>query len=369
MAENQGQEKTEAPTQKKRDDARKEGQVAMSREVSSAALLGAFLIYFVVAGRSSFDGMVQLWTTMFREIYGPDLTIDSVYGAFKTGMGMLSVMLLGLFALVMTIAILTSVAQVGVKFNPLKFQGNRLNPLQGLKRIFGWNGVAELFKGLFKMGVIVYITYLSLNAVIHELLTLSKLPLGGIFAFNFDLMAQLFSRVTFALILLAIFDYLFQRWNHDQKLRMTKQEVKEELKQTEGDPQLRARIRQIQRDTSRARMMQSVPKADVVVTNPEHYAVALEYDREVMTAPRVIAKGADYIAHRIKEVARENKIAIVENAPLARGLFREVDVGQEVPEEFFRTVAEILAYVYRLENRTTEGALTEGGPTVEGLPS
>jgi len=360
MAENQGQEKTEAPTQKKRDDARKEGQVAMSRELSSAALLGTFLLYFVVAGRTSFEGIGELWVTVFRQLNGPDLTIDSLYGGFRSGMWLLSLLLLGLFASVVAISLLSSVAQVGVKFNPLKIQGNRLNPLQGIKRIFGWNGLAELFKGLFKMGVIVYITYISLNAVIHELLTLSKRPLGGIFEFNFDLLAQIFTRVVFAFVVLALFDYLFQRWNHDQQLRMTKQEVKEELKQTEGDPQLRSRVRQIQREISRARMMQNVPKADVIVTNPEHYAVALEYDREVMSAPRVTAKGADYIAQRIKEIGKENDVAIVENPPVARGLYRDVEIGQEVPEEFFRAVAEILAFVYRLEGRTAEGSQAEG---------
>lgn len=354
MAEEGGQEKTEAPTQKKREDARKEGRVSMSKEIPSAALLGTFLLYFLVAGKISLEEVEKFWVTGFQHIIAPDLTIQSVYYGLRTSMMSAALMVGGLFMLILLVSLLSSVVQVGVQFTGLKFQGNRLSPFQGMKRIFSYNGLAELFKGLFKMAVIGYITYVSIEGVIEELLSLGKIPLGGIFAFNIDLITSLFGRVTVALVVLGIFDYLFQRWNFEQKLKMTKQELKEEMKQTEGDPQLRSRVRAIQRETSRARMMQNVPKADVVVTNPTHFAVALEYDREVMTAPRLTAKGADFIAERIKEIARENDVPIVENPPLAREIYRLVDIGQEVPEEFFRTVAEILAYVYRLKGKTAE---------------
>lgn len=354
MAEEGGQEKTEAPTQKKREDARKEGRVSMSKEIPSAALLGTFLLYFLVAGKISLEQVEKFWVTGFQHIIAPDLTIQSVYYGLRTSMMSAALMVGGLFMLILLVSLLSSVVQVGVQFTGLKFQGNRLSPFQGMKRIFSYNGLAELFKGLFKMAVIGYITYVSIEGVIEELLSLGKMPLGGIFTFNIDLITSLFGRVTVALVVLAIFDYLFQRWNFEQNLKMTKQELKEEMKQTEGDPQLRSRVRAIQRETSRARMMQNVPKADVVVTNPTHFAVALEYDREVMTAPRVTAKGADFIAERIKEIARENDVPIVENPPLAREIYRLVDIGQEVPEEFFRTVAEILAYVYRLKGKTAE---------------
>jgi flagellar biosynthetic protein FlhB len=150
---------------------------------------------------------------------------------------------------------------------------------------------------------------------------------------------------------LALFDFLFQRWQLEQKLKMTRQELKEELKQTEGDPQMRARIRQMQREMSRARMMQNVPKADVIVTNPTHFAVALQYDRETMTAPRMLAKGVDFLAMRIREIGAENGVTMVENPFVARELFYNVDIGQQIPERFFRAVAEILAYVYRLKKR------------------
>ena len=359
MAESGTQEKTEAPTQKKREDARKEGQVAVSKEVSSSILLGVFLIYLLVAGKAGLLEIERIWITSFQELSGPDLTIGRISQIFTSNLWLLSLVLFGLFALIFVIALLTSVMQVGIHVTGLKFQWSRLSPLKGLKRIFSMNGLAELFKGLFKMGIIVYITYLSISAVIGELLTLAKMPLGGIFQFNFDLLTTLFGRVALALVVLAVFDFLFQRWNFEQQIKMTKQELKEEMKQTEGDPQLRSRVRQVQRDISRARMMQNVPKADVVVTNPTHFAVALEYDREAMAAPKVSAKGADFMAERIRAIAKENDIPIVENPMVAREIYQNVDIGQQVPEKFFRAVAEILAFVYRLKGKTAEPSSPE----------
>ena len=353
MAEAGAQERTEAPTQKKREDARKEGQVALSREISSAALLGSVLLYFLVLGRAGLVQMEGYWVQSFRDLrMTQDLTIQFLFRHLRDGLWVVTLLLAGLFLTVFLVSIASTVVQVGVQVNPLKFQGNRISPFSGLRRIFSANGIAELMKGLFKMGVIGYITWISLSGEVMDLMSLSKLPLSGILAFNFTLLAKLFGRVVVALVVLAIFDYLFQRWQHEQRLKMTKQELREELKQTEGDPQLRSRVRQIQREMSRARMMQNVPKADVVVTNPTHFAVALEYEREAMTAPKVTAKGADFVAERIKAIARENDVPIVENPPVAREIYNLVEIGDEVPEQFFRTVAEILAYVYRLKGKT-----------------
>jgi flagellar biosynthetic protein FlhB len=357
VAEAGAQERTEAPTQKKREDARKEGQVATSREVASAALLATVLLYFLVLGRAGLLQMEGYWVHSFQGLHArEDLTIALLYRNFREGLWLLVLLVLGLFVTVFAVSIFSTLVQVGVHVNPLKFQGNRINPLTGLRRIFSANGLAELMKGLFKMGVIGYITWLSINGEILDLMSLSKLPLSGIITFNFGLLAKLFGRVVVALAILAVFDYLFQRWQYEQRLMMTKQELKEELKQTEGDPQLRSRVRQIQRELSRARMMQNVPKSDVVVTNPTHFAVALEYDREAMSAPKVTAKGADFMAERIKAIALENDVPIVENPPVAREIYNLVEIGDEVPEQFFRAVAEILAYVYRLKGRTATPA-------------
>jgi len=352
MAEQGAQEKTEAPTVRRREEGRKEGMVAISREVPSAALLGAFALYFLVLGDTHVQDMQQVWVAMIGAMNGPDLTIGLAWRFFRGTVLLLTPAMLGLFGLAMVVAALASVLQVGFVLNPLKPRPERLDPIRGFQRIFSAQGAAELFKSLFKMTVIGWVTYISYAQEILPLLTLSRLPLRGIFEFNFALLGTLFGRVALALVVLAIFDYLFQRWQLEQRLKMTKQEMKEELRQTEGDPQLRARVRQVQREMSNARMMEKVPKADVVVTNPTHFAVALMYDREVMGAPQVVAKGADYLARRIREVAQENEVPLVENPLVARELYNNVEIGQEIPEEFFRAVAEILAYVYRLQGRT-----------------
>ena len=360
MAEAGAQERTEAPTVKKREDSRKEGMVAMSREVTSAALLGAFALYFMVAGDANLNTMRSIWLHSFSTLVAGDMSVDDLARVFKDALMGLMPMLFGIFTFIFIVALLASYAQVGAVFNPLKFQANRLNPLSGIKRIFSSNGLAEFLKSLFKMGVIGYITYFSYQEEIKPILRLSSLSIEGIFNFNFSLLGVLFGRVALALVILAVFDYMFQRWNLEERMKMTKQEVKDELKQTEGDPQLRARVRQVQRDISRARMMQNVPKADVVVTNPTHYAVALMYDREAMTAPQLVAKGAGFIAERIKEIATENDVPIVENPPVARELYAQVEIGDEIPERFFKIVAEILAYVYRLKGQVVEQP-PEGG--------
>ena len=351
MAEAGGQERTEAPTLKRREDARKEGQVALSREIPSAALLASIALYFFLTLDLTIQSLTRYWRAAFEQMETQELTIQGSARLLGAMMYAVAPLTLGLFAIVFVVALFSVLAQVGVVFTPLKFQGNRLNPIQGLQRIFSAQGAAEFFKSLFKLSVIGYVTYASYNQEVLPLLTLSSLPSEGIVRYTFGLLGMLFARVALALVVLALFDYVFQRWQLEQRLKMTRQELKEELRQTEGDPQLRARIRQVQREMSRARMMQNVPKADVDVTNPTHFACALTYDREAMTAPQLVAKGADLIARRIREIAIENGVTIVENPLVARELFYNVEIGQQVPEQFFRAVAEILAYVYRLKSK------------------
>ena len=353
MAEDSGaQERTEAPTVKRREDARKEGRVAVSREVSSAALLGLFALFFLVAGDIELQTLMAVWRGVFQDMVYTDLTPETTRSLFLTVTGELAPVMLVLFLLAVVVAVMSTVLQIGPLLTPLKFQGSRLSPLNGVKRIFSSQGAAELGKSLFKITVIGMVTYFAYRKEILPILTLSKLPTEGIFLFNFALIGKLFAQVAIALVILAIFDYMYQRWHNEQRLKMTKQELKDEMKQTEGDPQLRSRVRQVQREMSRARMMENVPKADVIVTNPTHFAIALQYDREVMDAPRLVAKGADHLAQRIREVATENDVPIMENPLVAREIYHNVEVGQEIPEQFFRVVAEILAYVYRLRGTT-----------------
>lgn len=355
MAEQGAQEKTEAPSQKKRDDGRKEGTVAFSKEVTSAALLGALSLFFMMGGDWILQSFQNLVTMQLTQLSGDDLGIDLLWRLFRDVLWYVTPFMVALFALVMVVGLFFSVLQVGFKLNALKFEAGRMNPLKGLGRIFSSNGLAELLKNLFKMGVIGYITYYSYIEEIHPMLNLSRLGIEGILVFNFKLVGVMFGRVALALVLLAIFDYMFQLWRTEQQLKMTKQEMKEELKQSEGDPLMKSRVRQIQREMSNARMMESVPKADVVVTNPTHFAVALMYDREFMTAPQLVAKGGDFIAQRIKSIAAENNVPVVENPLVAREIFHNVEIGEQIPDDFFRAVAEILAYVYRLKGKDAEG--------------
>jgi flagellar biosynthetic protein FlhB len=351
MAEAGGQERTETPTLKRREDARKQGQVAMSREVSSAAMLGAFALYFYIALEPTIQSLERFWRNAFERIAVSELTIRSTATIFQATVLAVAPMFAGVFAIAALVGFFATVVQVGVVFNPLELHGDRLNPLAGIQRIFSAQGAAEFFKSLFKLGVIGYVVYASFRQEVLPMLRLSHLQPEGIVHYTFALLGMMFVRVALALVVLALFDFLFQRWQLEQKLKMTRQELKEELKQTEGDPQMRARIRQMQREMSRARMMQNVPKADVIVTNPTHFAVALQYDRETMTAPRMLAKGVDFLAMRIREIGAENGVTMVENPFVARELFYNVDIGQQIPERFFRAVAEILAYVYRLKKR------------------
>ncbi|MDH5752145.1 MAG: flagellar biosynthesis protein FlhB, partial [Deltaproteobacteria bacterium] len=345
MAEQGGQEKTENATPKKREDSRREGMVAYSKEASSAVLMGTFLLYFLLFGRATVEQLMIMMRHAFQNLIIEDITISSLRLQILGDTWPVALALMGMFLAVLLIGFMASAMQVGLMANPLQLKWERLDPIQGMQRIFSAQGLADLLKSIFKMGVIGYITYLTLSEEMVDMFSLSKMPLGGILEFNVDLLVSLITRVTVAMVILGIFDYLFQRWNYEQKIMMTKQEMKEEHKQTEGDPQLRARVRQIQKEISRARMMQNVPKSDVVVTNPTHYAVALMYDREIMDAPRVMAKGADFVAMRIREVAEENNVPIVENPPVARELYGNVEIGEQVPESLFKAVAEILAYV------------------------
>lgn len=360
MAEEQSsQERTETPTTKRREDARLEGMVAVSREVPAAALLAAFALFFWILGQASLERLEVLWKNSLAQMTQVELTPAILLQVFVQDSLALLPGIGVLFLMVFLVGLGASMGQVGIVLTPLKLHPDRIDPFAGFARIFSRDGLAELLKAVFKMLIIGYVTYLTLQGEWANLLAIGRLPLPAIVSYTFNLLGTLLVRTALALVILAVADYLYQRWSFEQRLKMTKQEMREELRQTEGDPQLRARIRHVQREMSRARMMQNVPKADVVVTNPTHYAVALMYDREVMHAPRVVAKGADFVAERIKAIARENKITLVENQIVARELYNNVEIGQEIPEAFFRAVAEILAFVYRLKGR---GAAGPGAP-------
>jgi len=354
MAEQQGQEKTEAPTEKKRRESREEGQVAFSRELPSAALLAGILLTLIATSPLILEAFREMTTQIFREMSKADeLSIGSLYDLSGEIFSTLLPAFAPFAAIIVLVGILASILQVGVQITlkAIAPKFNKISPLTGLKRLFSTQSLADFLKSMAKLiivGIVGYITYMD---KITELNGLSVATPEDILEYNFTVVAEVSGKIVLALVAIAIFDYIYQRWHHEKQLMMTKQEVKEETKQTEGDPQLKARIRQIQREMSNARMMQEVPKADALIVNPTHFSVAILYDRDVMEAPEVTAKGTDHMALRMRTVARENSVPILERPELARDLYANVEIGETIPERFYKAIAEILAFVYRLRRR------------------
>ena len=354
MAEQEGQEKTEVPTEKKRRESREEGQVAFSKELSSAALLAGIVLTLVATSPIILDAMRQLMSQIFRDLaQSEELSIDSIFTLSEEILSIILPAFAPFAAVIIFAGIFASVLQVGVQitFKAISPKFNKISPLTGLKRLFSSQSLADFLKSMAKLIIVGFVGYLTYIDKITELNGLSVSTPESILIYNFTVVAEVAGKIVLALVAIAIFDYFYQRWHHEQQLMMTKQEVKDETKQTEGDPQLKARIRQIQREMSNARMMQEVPKADAVIVNPTHFSVAILYDRDVMLAPEVIAKGADHLALRMRTVARENNVPILERPELARDLYANVEIGDDIPERFYKAIAEILAFVYRLRKR------------------
>ena len=354
MAEQEGQEKTEVPTEKKRRESREEGQVAFSKELSSAALLAGIVLTLVATSPIILDAMRQLMSQIFRDLaQSEELSIDSIFTLSGEIYSIILPAFAPFIAVIIFVGLFASVIQVGVliTFKAIAPKFNKISPLTGLKRLFSSQSLADFLKSMAKLIIVGFVGYLTYIDKITELNGLSVSTPESILIYNFTVVAEVAGKIVIALVAIAIFDYFYQRWHHEQQLMMTKQEVKDETKQTEGDPQLKVRIRQIQREMSNARMRQEVPKADAVIVNPTHFSVAILYDRDIMTAPEVIAKGADHLALRMRTVARENNVPILERPELARDLYANVEIGDDIPERFYKAIAEILAFVYRLRKR------------------
>ncbi len=351
MAEAQGQERTEAATPRRREKAREEGQVARSREVVSTCLFLTHLGFFYFAGAGLYRQLLGLSRHNWSTLDAAEVTPEGVMVLFRDYLNQTALMLLPLFGLLAGAALAANLLQTGVVFasKSLAPKPSRLNPLEGIKRIVSMQGVNELFKSLVKIGIVGYIAYATIAAALPHAFPLSQQGVADIVAFLGQHALRLGLNAAYALIALALLDYGFQRWQFEKNLRMSRQEIKEERRETDGDPQVRSRIRSLMREMARKRMMEDVPKADVVVTNPTHVAVALRYRRTEMPAPQVVAKGAGHIAVRIRDIAREHGVPRVENRAVARALYQTVDLGEFVPASLYKAVAEILAYVYRLK--------------------
>ncbi len=354
-----GGEKTEEPTGKKLSDARKEGQVAKSKEVTNAfEMLAAFLILrFWVEYMGTFfvGGMRELYSQIpdYAKLYEGHIQTATFRMLFIRALSRIILTILPFLIVGFLVAFITNLLQVKWKVTtkPLKPKFSKLNPVSGFKRFFSPNSLIELLKSILKLTLIGYVVYNYLQKNMPPIYQLYDISLNQGIAQIGMLVINLGIRISIFYMLIAALDYVYQKIKFKRDMKMTKQEVKDEYKNQEGDPQIKSKQRQRMMEASRRRMMSNLPQADVVITNPTHFAVAIKYDPELYDAPYVVAKGADYLAQKIKDVAKENRIEIVENKPLARMLYANVDVGSVVPPELYQAVAEVLAFVYHLTGR------------------
>ncbi len=358
MAE--GEDKSFPATPKRRAEARKKGQVARSPEFGAALTLLAVVValHATLPGEGGMSLLRDLQSALTFNPHDSAFTFATVQQWQMRGLGWGAKILLPVAGLAVVFSLAAGIGQVGFAVTPeaLSPKWNRLNPAEGIKRLVGMRGIVEAVKGLLKMSLVGGICYSTLRGAIEsgELLRTAREPLPVMLSVVGGLIWTLGLRVSVTLLILAVADFAYQKYELEKSLKMSFSEIKQEHKQSDGDPQVKARIRRTQREMSKRRMMQDVPKADVIVTNPTHFAVALKYDGGA-TAPKVVAKGADEIAARIREIARENKVPLVENKPLARTLFAEVEIGREIPADLFEAVAQVLAFVYRMHGRRKQG--------------
>jgi len=337
--EGPGGERTEKATPRKKQKAREKGQVLQSREISSALVLLIVFVSIKLLGGYMFQEVEAFFRLCVGEL-AINFDVESINELMRL-VGLVLTQLVKIigpvFAIVLVVSVTAGFAQVGALFTlePLKPKFSKLNPFNGIKRIFSLRGLVELVKSLMKITIIGVVAWQSIRAEENHIVKLMDQDLAS---------AAVYISST-------AIDIAIKWWQYEKDLRMTKHEVKEEYREMEGSPETRQRIRQKQREMSMRRMLTEVPKADVVITNPTHYAVAIKYDADKAPAPVVIAKGMDYMALRIKEIAKENGVETVENKPLAQALYKSVDIGQQIPPELYQAVAEILAFVYRLKGK------------------
>lgn len=343
-------EKTEKPTPRRLQEARKKGNIARSTDINTAAVLlaGIFIIKW------QFTSMGERLSAITEQSLGhlptEDYTITTLMAVFLN-MGLQFVYICGpLMAILLLAGLAANYAQVGVLFTmeTITPKLEKINPIAGFKRMFSRRSIIETLKAIIKMSIVGYLVYQVLVKRYPELtasVLMDRVGIGLLFA---DVAWEICWKAVLVLAFFGVVDFIYQKWEHEKGLRMSKQDIKDEGKQSEGDPMVKGRIRRLQREAARRRMMSEVPNATVVITNPTHFAIALKYDRDGMEAPKCVAKGMDLVAQKIKEIAADNDVPMVENVPLARALYKKVEVDEEIPEDMYAAVAEILVLVQRL---------------------
>jgi flagellar biosynthetic protein FlhB len=348
------EEKTEPATPRKRQKTREEGQTARSQDLSAAVVIIAGLLSIYVLSVFIWRRMVMMFQDTVRHIGSP-LMFDDAWWALPLAEGAKAFFAgwlpTGFLCAIVALAVM--IYQVGfvITTKPLIPKPDRFNPISGLKKIVSTRSLVELLKGIVKALILLGLLFFMIRNERDFMLSVMMFSMEQGFPIIMKKIWNLAMSMTLALLLIGLFDYFYQRWEFEKSIKMSKQEIKEEYKQMEGDPKIKQKIRQKQRELARNRMMADVPKADAVITNPTHIAVAIKYEQRTMSAPTVVAKGEGFIAIKIKEIATENNIPVIENKPLARALMSQVDVGESIPEDLYRAVAEVLAFVYRLKKK------------------
>ncbi|RLB18213.1 MAG: flagellar biosynthesis protein FlhB [Deltaproteobacteria bacterium] len=355
MAEESFEDKTEKATPKKREEARKKGEVAKSRELPSVAVLLASLITLTIFGSFMYTHIQTVMRESFSLPILKEVNIPEFMVFVEKMITIFILTLSPILAAIFITAVLSNIMQVGFMLTgeSIRPKLSRLNPIKGFGRLFSKQSFMELFKSLLKLAIVSIVAYLTVRAEMKNVYLLGDMEFNSIVAYILLTIFKIFIRCALAMIFLVAIDYAFQKWDFEKRLKMSKKEVKDEFKRTEGDPLIKSRIRSIQMQMARKRMMQDVPKADVVITNPTSLALALKYDSSVMGAPKLLAKGAGEIAKRIRELAEKYDIPVVENKDLAQSIYSLVEIGQEIPPALYEAVAEVLAYIYKLKGNVS----------------
>lgn len=346
-------QKTEEPTPKKLEESRKKGQVPLSREMNNWIVLLAATIVVVAMGPALMESLAALLRLLLDNAYQVGGAAGG-YGEILRRLFFDVLTIIGLPMLFLAVAaFLAPFAQIGPLFAPehIKPAWSKISPIAGFGRLFSLRSLFEFFKGILKISIVGVVGFILLYPFYQSVDHFIGLPIPFMLEELNSLFFRLMAGVLVVLFVLAVIDVIYQRMEHMKKLRMSRQEIQDEFKQTEGDPHMRARLRQLRMEKSRQRMIQAVPEADVVITNPTHFAIALKYDPDKMDAPVCVAKGVDAVALRIREVANDNKVTIVENKPLARALYDTVEIDDIIPEEHYKAVAEVISYVFKLKGK------------------
>jgi len=345
--------KTEDPTPKKLEEARKKGQVAISREVNNWIMILAGTVVILALGPAMMRDFAMMLRTYIEQAHDiPPMPGGMQFAVVEALRETLKIIMLPLIFLLVA-AVIGPLAQVGPLFAPeiIKMDISKISPMKGFSRLFSMKSIMEFIKGLLKLAVVSVVGFLILKPFFGSIDHMVGLPIPLMMDETKILVTKLLIGILVVLFIIAVMDLVYQRYEHMKKMRMTKQELKDEYRQSEGDPHVKAKLRQLRQERARARMMQAVPTADVVITNPTHYSVALKYDPDKDDAPVLVAKGVDELAMRIRETAREHDVIILPNPPLARVLFDTVDLDEAVPAEHYKAVAEIISYVFKLKGK------------------